>query len=206
MLEALKYKYRSEFQRKSHSAYIIAKRLGIFNRVTKHMVWKTWPRDVWNLKTISREAKKFKTRSEFMKMSSGAYAAALKLGILNKVCSHTVTPCSDKLRSVYSIEFEDRSVYVGLTVNYSNRLQQHINHDVHKEKMKMLKYKFVKSNDWHNPVDGQIAEKKLIEKYRKNGWIVLNKSNYGSLGRPPKSPNLINSNASTSNKVKPVNG
>ena len=44
----------------------------------------------WTKETISKEAKKYKTRSEFQTKSNGAYKAAWKLGILDEVCSHMV--------------------------------------------------------------------------------------------------------------------
>lgn len=44
----------------------------------------------WTKETISKEAKSYKTRSEFQTKSGGAYNAARRLGLLDEVCSHMV--------------------------------------------------------------------------------------------------------------------
>jgi len=46
----------------------------------------------WTHKTISKEALKYKTRSEFMYASKGAYNAAKRLNIFKEVCSHMPEP------------------------------------------------------------------------------------------------------------------
>ena len=83
--EALKYKTRAEFEKKSYKAYQAAGRVGIVDEVCSHMEAQLTS---WTKKLIHEEALKHKTRIEFQKKSSKAYQAAKKRGILDEVCSH----------------------------------------------------------------------------------------------------------------------
>jgi hypothetical protein len=61
------------------------------------MIFTQVPRGTWNDKeTIKAEALKYKHRVDFQKQSSGAYDAALRLHIVDEVCSHMKAP--DKTR------------------------------------------------------------------------------------------------------------
>jgi len=42
----------------------------------------------WSKEKIIKEARKYKTKTEFHKLSGGAYFVANKIGILNEICSH----------------------------------------------------------------------------------------------------------------------
>lgn len=72
----------------------------------------------WFEHSIIDEAKKYKHRSDFSKLSSGAYDAALKLGILNAVCKH-MKPKKSEFNVVYiwtaKKENSYRLVKVGVT-------------------------------------------------------------------------------------------
>ncbi len=87
--EALKFKTRGEFQKKSRGHYRAAHRKGesFFNEICSHMeqVLSYWPE-----KKLHKEALKFKTRSEFKENSESAYNIALKKGknFFNEICSH----------------------------------------------------------------------------------------------------------------------
>lgn len=49
----------------------------------------------WNAETCISEAKKYSSRSDFSKGSSGAYDAALSIGILEDCCKHMTRPLTD---------------------------------------------------------------------------------------------------------------
>lgn len=86
--EAKKYTKLSDFRKNSNGAYAAALRLGISDQVFKHFVPAQKPPGYWNLERIKKEAKKYKTRSDFRNSSNGAYAAAIRFGILDDVCKH----------------------------------------------------------------------------------------------------------------------
>jgi hypothetical protein len=46
------------------------------------------PNGYWTFERVQEEAKKYKTRKQFMQKSSSAYGKAHKMGWLDKVCSH----------------------------------------------------------------------------------------------------------------------
>jgi hypothetical protein len=99
-IEALKYKTRTEFYNNNKWAYTQALKSGLMGKICAHM-----PRRVdqsgenagrfkWTREKIQEEALKYKTRNEF-KENSGAYCAALRLGILDEVCRHMISRLRD---------------------------------------------------------------------------------------------------------------
>jgi len=90
-----------------------------------------------------------------------------------------------KKRCIYSYEFEDNSVYVGLTYNLNNRNHRHIKDNLSSvnERMKICEnFKFNQLTKFIDPMEAKEQEKKFIEKYKNEGWILLNKTGAGSLG------------------------
>lgn len=94
------------------------------------------------------------------------------------------------LRAIYAFEFKDKSVYVGLTSNYSRRKRNHLSST--KSILRKIRdlgdnsYKFRRFNIWY-PIDvvGEV-DARLIEKYRRSGWQILNKAKPGGLGSSDK--------------------
>lgn len=93
--EAKKYQTRTEWQKQSPS-YQTALKNGWLNECCKHMYTPKPYNFKWSLDNCIKEAKKYKTRTEFNKKSSGAYDAALRNKWLNKCCKHMVS--GNKLR------------------------------------------------------------------------------------------------------------
>lgn len=54
----------------------------------------------WSEEEILKEAKKYKHKSEFSKEASGAYDAAIKLGVLREACKHMV-PLNSEFNCIY---------------------------------------------------------------------------------------------------------
>ncbi len=64
--------------------------------------------NIWKEESIKKEALLYTNRSSFRENSSGAYAAAVRLDILDKVCSHMIIPDGYEVeRLVYVYEFSD---------------------------------------------------------------------------------------------------
>lgn len=141
----------------------------------------------WNKKDIIGKAKKYHIKSHFIKENSGMYKAAQRMGILNEVFSHMDKVGNRYQRMLYSFEFKDKSVYVGLTYDYKTRFKHHLrNHKILKIKTKNIDYKIVRFNKKiHKDLVGE-KEKELIEKYRRKGWTILNKAPAGALGGRPR--------------------
>jgi hypothetical protein len=69
----------------------------------------------WTFEELAEEAKKYKTRIEFQKNSCGAYQAARKRKILNKICSHMEFLCypwTDEELAQEALKYDTRSEFV----------------------------------------------------------------------------------------------
>ena len=97
--EALRARTRSEFNKKSPSAYRAARELGILEDACGHMTpqkTKTSnvttlkprsdrkPHGFWTLERCDQESKKYKNRTEFQRGSSAAYQAAHRHGWIDE--------------------------------------------------------------------------------------------------------------------------
>ena len=90
-------------------------------------------------------------------------------------------------RGIYAYEFQDRTAYVGLTYNFAKRDQDH------KSKERSPVYKHI-AETGHSPemkvlVDIRLTvdeakqqEATWIERYRREGWRMLNRARAGALG------------------------
>ena len=82
MEESKKYNTRNEFQKGNRSAYQVALKNGWLDKYTwlKRLVK---PNGYWTYETCMEESKKYKSRNEFQKGSSGAYDVARRNGWLD---------------------------------------------------------------------------------------------------------------------------
>lgn len=82
--EALKYSNKPEFAKSNSSAYTVAYKNGLLDRICEHMLDSNVH---WTDEMLRQEALKYTNRSEFKK-NSRAYSTALGRGILDKICAH----------------------------------------------------------------------------------------------------------------------
>jgi abortive infection bacteriophage resistance protein len=87
--ESLKYKIRSEFQKKSISAYCAAQRNKWLDEICSHMIPFTKPRKYWTFDRCKEEALKYKNKSEFREKSQ-AYYSGWNNKWLDEICSHMI--------------------------------------------------------------------------------------------------------------------
>ena len=83
--EAKKYKYKTQFARKSCSAYERARKNNWIDKICNHMKIYSKPRNYWNFNNCMKESKKYKTRSIFYKKCPGGYRSSYKNGWLDKM-------------------------------------------------------------------------------------------------------------------------
>lgn len=180
--EALKYTSKSNFSRNSSGAYAAAKRLGIFDLVTAHMV----PKQIkWTEDMIRKEAAKYSTKADFVKNSPKAADRARYYKIWDDVTKHMDVLGDRFKRLVYVYEFPNKVAYVGLTHDKKERDAQH--------RLSGRIYDYIRktgiepelkvvSDDYIDVRDAQNLENCTVELYRKKGWTLLNKAKTGSLG------------------------
>lgn len=140
---------------------------------------------------IREAALKFKHRVDFSKGNLRCYRAAISRNIMDDVCSHMEILGDAYKRLVYVYEFEDKHVYVGLTYNKNIREYEHINLRKspvyrHMQKTGLKPKRIIVSDDYISAIDAQKLEDITIEKYKEDGWQVLNKAKAGGLGGTAK--------------------
>jgi predicted GIY-YIG superfamily endonuclease/RNase H-fold protein (predicted Holliday junction resolvase) len=183
--EALKYQVYSDFINLSPSAYQTAKKkrsTEFLEDITKHMIKTTR----WTDESLKGEAAKYKTKGEFQKNNPVAYTTALRRGILDDICSHMERAGNKYLRYIYVYEFPDKSVYVGLTYNLKERNQSHTTQPTSSvyQHAKLIGFnpKMKSISELLNKDEAAKVENEMIEKYKSEGWTILNKAKAGALG------------------------
>ena len=192
--EAKKYKVKKEFQEKSSGAFFKARKRGWlcdyiwFNEFRK-------PHGYWTYEMCFLEAKKYETKNEFQRKSSGAYHVALANKWLDDytwLIDGRVKLFTDKIDSVYAYEFPDNTAYVGRTLM---KLQEarHIRHTTQgpvskyakSHNLEMPQMKVIEDN--LTLEEGLQREDYWVNWYKEHGYNVLNKAKTGvgcgSLGR-----------------------
>jgi len=84
--EALKYKTRSEFQKKNHRAYQFSYRKNWLDNICAHMI--TLRKKKFTFKKCEELASKCESRNEFNKKYNSAYHATTNNNWLNDICDH----------------------------------------------------------------------------------------------------------------------
>ena len=86
-------------------------------------------------------------------------------------------------RCIYSYEFDDNCAYIGLTGDIKTRKNNHKKSgSVYKHTKICNIYKFSQLTDFIDSIDAKNMEIYFIEKYRTEGWNILNETGGGSLG------------------------
>lgn len=198
MEESKKYSSRGEFALGSSGAYHVASE----NKWLDDYTW--LPLDgrglglrlekygKWTKEACFEEAKKYKTRTEFAKGNNSAYNNARQFKWIDDyywLKDERLDLIEGKIDLVYSYEFiEENAVYVGRTLikRSKERDRQHLFNsdsvssfakemDVPVPEMKVLESGLTLE-------EGVQKEAWWIEKYREDGWRVLNKAKAGSIG------------------------
>ena len=184
--EALKYNHRIEFKLSSSVCYSKSIELGCLSAITSHM-YSRIKQNTLTMELCKKEALKYKTRTEFNKMSPSFYRMALKSDWLNDICSHMIVSGNKFKRCIYVYEFSDNCAYIGLTYNLQNRHHRHMN--VHKNsavfkhmKKTNITPKLIQLTNYISVNDASILEGKYIEDYKRNNWKILNKMKSGGTG------------------------
>lgn len=191
--EALKYKTKKEFEKKSKSAYCIAIKNNWLYVICQHMIIKKRINGYWNnYDNCKKAALNCNSREDFKKKYGTAYRWAHKNGWLEDMYTH-MKPIGDLYsRLIYAYEFSDKSVYVGLTCNSDRRKNEHLNLLSKKSKSTTVTKYILKTGlqpiykeltEYVNVEEAQKLESFYINFYKKNGWIILNKIIAGGIGR-----------------------
>ena len=182
--ESLKYQYKKDFYTNNKSAYNSASKNGWLDEICSHMMYKFKSKEYWTKEICQEESLKYKTRTEFYRKSPNIYRKSLKNGWLDEICSHMCIIGNRIKRCVYVYEFDDDYVYIGLTYNTNKRNLNHMKSGQvfkHMEETKKIPI-FIKLTDYIDVEDAKKLEGYYVEKYRKDGFNILNIIKTGGIG------------------------
>ena len=146
----------------------------------------------WTKEKCREEALKYKSRNDFRKGvgSNWAYRVSLKNNWMDDICTHMSVIGTLYKRCIYSFEFSDNHVYIGLTYNIDKISESHYNDkrsQVYKHiKLTNLTPKIIKLTNYIDVDDAKIKELDFLKKYIEDGWTILNKAKTGGIGSKPK--------------------
>jgi hypothetical protein len=146
------------------------------------------PFGYWNKDRCIEESYKFSSRIDWIKKSPSSYSAARRNNWLAMCYKNPIIGSREK-RLIYAFEFPDKSVYVGLTFDPNQRKNDHLNSRKNK-KSSVFKYiektglkpDFKLLTEFLDVVSAKYYEEKFLEKYKNNGWSILNRIKTGGLG------------------------
>lgn len=147
----------------------------------------------WTFESCALASKSYSTKKEFRENNNSAYNSAIKNKWIDKFTwlqDNRFDLAKDEIDCVYSYEFIDyHAVYVGRTLvrRKKDRDKEHL-YDVKSSVASFAKEhnipvphpKYLEDNI--TVKEGAEKEGYWVEKYRSEGWIILNKAKTGSIG------------------------
>ena len=187
--EAKKYKTRGEFQKGTPSAYLAARKyswLDDYDWLENGYSLLNKRRAIWTYEKCREIALTCKTLKDFYVNNKSAYSACYRNQWLDLFdwLERSVSPYSKKSDFVYAYFFNNNTVYIGRTIEPKKR------HNRHNSDAKDIVFKFAQKNNIAVPEmtiletdltlnDGLEKEDYYVNKYREEGWNVLNKAKTG---------------------------
>jgi hypothetical protein len=181
--EAQKYNTFAEFSKHS-AAFFQSKQNGWlddFKKFLSHTI-------SWTKEMCQKEADKYTTKRDFKKNSPKAYSAAHTHGWLPDITKHMIVLGDKFKRMVYVFEFPDNHAYVGLTQDKQRRNYSHfdtvkITSPIARHIVETgLQPEYKELSVYIDAKQAQELEDCTIQKYRQDGWIMLNRQKGGNLG------------------------
>lgn len=188
---AKKCKTKNEFRQKYPKVYSAAQKKDWYNEICSHLTSKIHYRGYTNEELIN-EFNKYETKRDIRRANPAMVLWATRKGLMPMLCKHMRVMGNKKKRQLYSIEHPDRTVYVGQSYDPKKRAEAHLNFkpkcktdNILQEKRRKFQNKQILKifPKFYSEENIGKAEKNLYEKYKKEGWVLLNtKSALGALG------------------------
>lgn len=168
----------SDFEKKYRGAYMSARKNGWLEEITKHMKKMV----SYTEKMCYEISLKFETKKKLCENNKYVYKKILKKK-WTYMFSHMKNDNSEDDRCIYAYEFNDNSVYVGLTKNVKNRNNLHMKHGSVFEHIKICDDFKLKILTNYLPVyESRLKEDEYLNYYKNSGWNILNKIKTGGIG------------------------
>lgn len=177
---------KTDFHNKKRKYFDYAKENGIMGKVTAHME-NRYCKSKYTKEDVIKIAKKYKNLSQFKKEQRFFFFWAKNHKCEDEIFSHMEKCGSRYKRCIYAYEFPQKVCYVGLTFNLKLRDVDHRCSSV----SQVYLYSQKTGVDIPEPImlteyiDRDIASEKetfFYEKYKSEGWHMLNKAKTGALG------------------------
>lgn len=144
-------------------------------------------RGYWTLDRCKEIALKYESKRDFRLYDNSAYSASKRHGYIKTICSHMKPLNNANHRCIYSLEFaETNSIYIGLTYSMEMRQVKRMNKSGDTVTMYIKETRLVpiykQLTDYVEVSEAIRLEEELVEKYKKEGWNVLNRAKTGSIG------------------------
>lgn len=177
-----KYTYLNDFIKKESGAYTTVI-LNKWHDLLKKLKRTQKPSGYWTYNRCKKHALKHTRRQD---MDNVPRHYIYKYGWY-ELLDHMVKLPTLGTRYIYVFEFDDNHVYIGLSYNTDKRKSDHLcststsSVKTHMEETNS-KYEFKVLSEALSMKDSSHEERRYIDEYKKNGWVVLNKNKGGSLG------------------------
>ena len=102
---AKKFNFKSEWKANEAGAFLAAKRIGVYEEATNHMLKKP-PIQKWTKKRVEETALKFKILSHWKKTYPGAFEAAYRKGYLKEITNHMI----DGRKQKYNQKWDEKMI------------------------------------------------------------------------------------------------
>ncbi len=191
-------KSRSEFKKKYSGAWDFAFNNNILGEIYCYLENPNNLKIIWTKEKCKIICDKYMSYSEFRKKEPKVYDALLNKKWLKELCGHMVRIKKEKLikqeksfdnnrdRVIYSFEFSDNNVYVGLTCSPETRKR------IHTTNKKSAVYKYITISklipefkiltSFMAKEVASLMEGEILDEYKNNNWNILNKNKTGGLG------------------------
>ena len=145
------------------------------------------PRGYWTKEKCKEEALKYNNKRDFRLFDSCAYNAAKRYKYINDICLHMKPLNNAHYRCIYAVEFiESHSVYIGLTYFMEQRQIKRMNKSGDTVTSYINKTSYIPIyKQLTDYVEVELAiklEEEYLNKYKNNGWDILNRAKTGSIG------------------------
>ena len=143
-------------------------------------------RKYWTYDKCKEVSLKCESKIELEKLYGSAYNSIHK----NKwfgLFSHFKVIGNKYKRLIYVYEFSDNHCYIGLTGNMKHRNRQHLGKDLNSSVYRYTIVSGLKPNlhiktEYISVEKAILLESKILNEYKENGWLILNKIKTGGIG------------------------
>ena len=181
-----KYNLYGEFIKNEPKVYDAILNKKWLDECTNHMIRLNNKKGYWTKEKCLEESIKYKTKTDWIKNSNKSYKAAHKNNWIDYCSLHMIKLGTNQYRVIYSFEFNNNHVYVGLTYSPENRKKHHLsnkNSSVYKHILETnIIPEFKVLTEFIKKEDASVQEDEILNNYIKDGWIILNKIKTGGLG------------------------